>query len=112
MLGRVRTAVARLVGGLGPAPGAQPPGDSPAPPRVPPGPAASPDRPFCSSPRRSCGGRPITRARAVQSPREPRRRLPWSTGYAEGLALCKSAALRLVPIGSTRGEQSRARSRV
>uniref|UniRef100_A0A8C3RW84 Uncharacterized protein n=1 Tax=Chelydra serpentina TaxID=8475 RepID=A0A8C3RW84_CHESE len=91
MLGRVRTAVAQLVGGLGPTPGAQRPRDSPASPPAPPGPSA------CRGPPAGGGGfsRPaflqlsseeLQRAddhagRAVQSPRETRRRLPWSTGY-------------------------------
>ncbi|KAM7170603.1 protein phosphatase 1J isoform 3-T3 [Macrochelys suwanniensis] len=100
MLGRVRTAVAQLVGGLGPTPGAQRPRDSPAPPPAPPGPSA------CRGPPAGGGGfsRPaflqlsseeLQRAddhagRAVQSPRETRRRLPWSTGYAEVINAGKS----------------------
>uniref|UniRef100_A0A452HIV5 PPM-type phosphatase domain-containing protein n=1 Tax=Gopherus agassizii TaxID=38772 RepID=A0A452HIV5_9SAUR len=99
MLGRVRTAVAQLVGGLGPAPGAQHPRDSPAPPPAAPGPSA------CRGPPVGGGfSRPaflqltseeLQRAddhagRAVQSPRESRRRLPWSTGYAEVINAGKS----------------------
>uniref|UniRef100_A0A674K7F2 Protein phosphatase, Mg2+/Mn2+ dependent 1J n=1 Tax=Terrapene triunguis TaxID=2587831 RepID=A0A674K7F2_9SAUR len=77
----------------------QPPRDSPAPPPVPPGPSA------CRGPPVGGGfSRPaflqltseeLQRAddhagRAVQSPRESRRRLPWSTGYAEVINAGKS----------------------
>ncbi|XP_065447514.1 protein phosphatase 1J isoform X2 [Chrysemys picta bellii] len=100
MLGRVRTAVAQLVGGLGPAPGAQPPRDSPAPPPVPPGPSACRGPPagggFFSRPAfLQLTSEELQRAddhagRAVQSPRESCRRLPWSTGYAEVINAGKS----------------------
>nr|XP_048682812.1 protein phosphatase 1J [Caretta caretta] len=99
MLGRVRTAVAQLVGGPGPAPAAQPPRDSPAPPRVPPGPSACRGPPagggFSRPAFLQLGAEELRRAgdhagRAVQSPRETRGRLPWSTGYAEVINAGKS----------------------
>ncbi|XP_067414890.1 protein phosphatase 1J isoform X1 [Emydura macquarii macquarii] len=98
MLGRVRSAVAQLVGGLGPTPGAPPPRDpNPAP--------APPDPRACRGPPAGGGfSRPaflqlspeeLQRAddhagRAVQSPPQSRRRLPWSTGYAEVINAGKS----------------------
>ncbi|XP_074833567.1 protein phosphatase 1J isoform X4 [Carettochelys insculpta] len=91
MLGRVRSAVAQLVGALGPAPGAQPPRDSPPGPGPGPGPAGGA---FCRPAFLQLTSEELQRAddhagRAVQSPRESRR-LPWSTGYAEVINAGKS----------------------
>ncbi|XP_062451286.1 protein phosphatase 1J [Rhea pennata] len=92
MLVRVRTAVAHLVAGLGPGPGggggAQPPAAA-GEPRPGPGPA------FCRPAFLQLTPEELRRAddhtgRAVQSPRDGRRRLPWSTGYAEVINAGKS----------------------
>lgn len=81
MLPRVRAALAQLVAGLGA--GAEPPaepggGDGGLP--------AAPS--FCRPAFLQLSAEELRRAddhagRAVQSPRDGRRRLPWSTGYAE-----------------------------
>uniref|UniRef100_A0A8D0H1I7 Protein phosphatase, Mg2+/Mn2+ dependent 1J n=1 Tax=Sphenodon punctatus TaxID=8508 RepID=A0A8D0H1I7_SPHPU len=104
MLGRVRTAMSHLVGGLGGPPSAEPP-DPPPPAPVPPTPPVPPAPGFCRSPP---GGGSFARpaflqltpeelqladdhtGRAVQSPRESQRRLPWNTGYAEVINAGKS----------------------
>uniref|UniRef100_A0A670IDE1 Protein phosphatase, Mg2+/Mn2+ dependent 1J n=1 Tax=Podarcis muralis TaxID=64176 RepID=A0A670IDE1_PODMU len=119
MLGRVRSAMAQLVGGLGGGGSpSSPPSVSassgsaaaappPPPPPAAPGPSASATAAStgpCREPPRSSFSRPaflqltpeeLLRAddhtgRAVQSPRESRRRLPWSTGYAEVINAGKS----------------------
>ncbi|XP_061487976.1 protein phosphatase 1J isoform X2 [Rhineura floridana] len=126
MLGRLRSAMAQLVGGLGGggSPSSPPPASAssrtsatatPTPP-PPPGPSssASPANTggedsssssnSCREPTRGSFSRPaflqltpeeLLRAddhagRAVQSPRESRRRLHWSTGYAEVINAGKS----------------------
>uniref|UniRef100_A0A8C4TU35 Protein phosphatase, Mg2+/Mn2+ dependent 1J n=1 Tax=Falco tinnunculus TaxID=100819 RepID=A0A8C4TU35_FALTI len=89
MLLRVRTAVAQLVAGLGA--GAHPPAE----PRGG-GEGASPaGPPFCRPAFLQLTPEELRRAddhagRAVQSPRDGRRRLPWSTGYAEVINAGKS----------------------
>ncbi|XP_078249491.1 protein phosphatase 1J isoform X1 [Pogona vitticeps] len=123
MLGRVRSAMAHLVGGLGGggSPSSSPPASAssarttpPPTPPAPPGPSSSAAGASASSSTstaaaaaatgsltreapRGCFSRPAFlqltpeellladdhTGRAVQSPRESRRRLPWSTGYAE-----------------------------
>ncbi|KAJ6657939.1 hypothetical protein lerEdw1_001729 [Lerista edwardsae] len=112
MLGRVRSAMAQLVGGLGSGgnPSSPPPAAVPAvPPPAPPPPPPAPPGPSSSTssyrePPRSSFSRPAFlqltpeelqladdhTGRAVQSPRENRRRLPWSTGYAEVINAGKS----------------------
>ncbi|XP_028590343.2 protein phosphatase 1J isoform X1 [Podarcis muralis] len=119
MLGRVRSAMAQLVGGLGGGGSpSSPPSVSassgsaaaappPPPPPAAPGPSSSATAAStgpCREPPRSSFSRPaflqltpeeLLRAddhtgRAVQSPRESRRRLPWSTGYAEVINAGKS----------------------
>ncbi|XP_060087201.1 protein phosphatase 1J isoform X2 [Heteronotia binoei] len=130
MLGRVRSAMAQLVGGLGGGgsgsnssspPSAQPAlrASSPPPPPPPPPPKAAPAPPApsgpsatnsggasssCREPSRESFSRPVFlqltaeelqladdhTGRAVQSPRENRRRLPWRTGYAEVINAGKS----------------------
>ncbi|XP_061869504.1 protein phosphatase 1J isoform X2 [Colius striatus] len=95
MLPRVRAAVAQLVAGLGAGASAQPPAE----PRT----GGGGDGDGGSEPA-ACSCRPaflqltaeeLRRAedragRAVQSPRDGRRRLPWSTGYAEVINAGKS----------------------
>ena len=91
MLLRVRSAVSHLVAGLGPGTGTQPPaeprhgggGGSGAGGEEGPRVAA-----FCRPAFLQLTPEELRRAddhtgRAVQSPRDGRRRLPWSTGYAE-----------------------------
>ncbi|XP_063212747.1 protein phosphatase 1J isoform X2 [Chroicocephalus ridibundus] len=88
MLPRVRAALAQLVAGLGA--GAEPPaepggGDGGLP--------AAPS--FCRPAFLQLSAEELRRAddhagRAVQSPRDGRRRLPWSTGYAEVINAGKS----------------------
>ncbi|XP_048354693.1 protein phosphatase 1J isoform X3 [Sphaerodactylus townsendi] len=123
MLGRVRSAMAQLVGGLagGGGGGSSPPSAQPAgassPPPPPPAAAAAPAPPApsgpgsansssgsCREPPRDGFSRPAFlqltaeelqladdhTGRAVQSPRENRRRLPWRTGYAEVINAGKS----------------------
>ncbi|XP_054837779.1 protein phosphatase 1J isoform X2 [Eublepharis macularius] len=112
MLGRVRSAMAQLVGGLGGGggpgspPSAQPAlASSPPPlPAAPPAPAGPSATSSCREPPPSSFSRPAFlqltaeelqladdhTGRAVQSPRENRRRLPWSTGYAEVINAGKS----------------------
>uniref|UniRef100_A0A8D0BA85 Protein phosphatase, Mg2+/Mn2+ dependent 1J n=1 Tax=Salvator merianae TaxID=96440 RepID=A0A8D0BA85_SALMN len=122
MLGRVRSAMAQLVGGLGGgggSPPSPPPASAslstPAPPPPPPAPGLSSSASAASTTSNSSGsgGREAPRDcfsrpaflqltpeelrladdhtdRAVQSPRESRRRLPWSTGYAEVINAGKS----------------------
>ncbi|XP_062975620.1 protein phosphatase 1J [Elgaria multicarinata webbii] len=119
MLGRVRSAVAQLVGGLGGggSPSSPPPASASscsttAATAAPPGPSSSvaPAASASSSgsssrePPRGSFSRPAFlqltpeellladdhTGRAVQSPRESRRRLPWSTGYAEVINAGKS----------------------
>ncbi|XP_008108052.1 protein phosphatase 1J isoform X2 [Anolis carolinensis] len=118
MLSRVRSAMAQLVGGLGSssqeAASASPPPPAPIAGSVPPAAAASSSssssaassckRDPAAPPRRGSFSRPgflqltaeeLLQAddhsgRAVQSPRESRRRLPWSTGYAEVINAGKS----------------------
>ncbi|XP_068029734.1 protein phosphatase 1J isoform X2 [Anomalospiza imberbis] len=96
MLLRVRAAVAQLAAGLGAGPGAQPPaeprgaGAGAGPGRGSPPPAA-----FCRPAFLQLTPEELRRAddhtgRAVQSPRDGRRRLPWSTGYAEVINAGKS----------------------
>ncbi|POI23761.1 hypothetical protein CIB84_012491 [Bambusicola thoracicus] len=93
MLLRVRSAVSHLVAGLGPGPGTQPPAE----PRHGGGGGSGSGAGGQEGPRVAAFCRPaflqltpeeLRRAddhtgRAVQSPRDGRRRLPWSTGYAE-----------------------------
>ncbi|XP_060628668.2 protein phosphatase 1J [Anolis sagrei] len=149
MLGRVRSAMAQLVGGLGSSgsPSSQE-AASPSPPPPAPssssvaGAAASADSSSSSSssssaagscrrdqavpPRRGSFSRPgflqltaeeLLQAddhsgRAVQSPRESRRRLPWSTGYAEVINAGKSqhnedqACCEAVFVGKRRGPRT------
>ncbi|XP_067166769.1 protein phosphatase 1J [Apteryx mantelli] len=107
MLVRVRTAVAHLVAGLGPGSGpgsgpgpggAQPPAAAGEPRRGPgpgPGPGAGGGPSFCRPAFLQLTPEELRRAddhtgRAVQSPRDGRRRLPWSTGYAEVINAGKS----------------------
>ncbi|XP_071306157.1 protein phosphatase 1J isoform X2 [Agelaius tricolor] len=96
MLLRVRAAVAQLTAGLGAGPGAQPPaeprggGAGAGAGRESPPPAA-----FCRPAFLQLTPEELRRAddhtgRAVQSPRDGRRRLPWSTGYAEVINAGKS----------------------
>ncbi|XP_074384410.1 protein phosphatase 1J isoform X3 [Zonotrichia albicollis] len=94
MLLRVRAAVAQLAAGLGAGPGAQPPaegrGGGAGAGRGSPPPAA-----FCRPAFLQLTPEELRRAddhtgRAVQSPRDGRRRLPWSTGYAEVINAGKS----------------------
>ncbi|XP_077046659.1 protein phosphatase 1J isoform X2 [Agelaius phoeniceus] len=94
MLLRVRAAVAQLTAGLGAGPGAQPPaeprGGGAGAGRESPPPAA-----FCRPAFLQLTPEELRRAddhtgRAVQSPRDGRRRLPWSTGYAEVINAGKS----------------------
>uniref|UniRef100_A0A674K4K9 Protein phosphatase, Mg2+/Mn2+ dependent 1J n=1 Tax=Terrapene triunguis TaxID=2587831 RepID=A0A674K4K9_9SAUR len=83
MLGRVRTAVAQLVGGLGPAPGAHACRGPPV--------GGGFSRPaFLQLTSEELQRADDHAGRAVQSPRESRRRLPWSTGYAEVINAGKS----------------------
>lgn len=82
MLGRVRTAVAHLVGGQPPAPAPEPAAPEPAAPG--PAPAEGFSRPaFLQLSPEELQRADDHAGRAVQSPRGTRRRLPWSTGYAE-----------------------------
>ncbi|XP_077191037.1 protein phosphatase 1J isoform X2 [Paroedura picta] len=125
MLGRVRSAMAQLVGGLGggegsssssssppsaPTPPPPTPKAAPAPPPAPSGPSSAnsggggggsgscrepPRDPFCRPLFLQLTAEELQLAddhtgRAVQSPRENRRRLPWSTGYAEVINAGKS----------------------
>ncbi|KAM4759758.1 protein phosphatase 1J isoform 2-T2 [Cyanocitta cristata] len=96
MLLRVRAAVAQLAAGLGAGAGAQPPaeprggGAGAGAGRGSPPPAA-----FCRPAFLQLTPEELRRAddhtgRAVQSPRDGRRRLPWSTGYAEVINAGKS----------------------
>ncbi|OXB56450.1 hypothetical protein ASZ78_004548 [Callipepla squamata] len=99
MLLRVRSAVSHLVAGLGPGAGTQPPaeprrggggGSSGAGGEEGPRVAA-----FCRPAFLQLTPEELRRAddhagRAVQSPRDGRRRLPWSTGYAEVINAGKS----------------------
>ncbi|XP_048781719.1 protein phosphatase 1J isoform X2 [Lagopus muta] len=98
MLLRVRSAVSHLVAGLGPGPGTQPPaeprhgggGGSGAG-----GEEGSRVTAFCRPAFLQLTSEELRRAddhtgRAVQSPRDGRRRLPWSTGYAEVINAGKS----------------------
>lgn len=84
MLPRVRAAVAQLVAGLGAGAAGQPPAE----PRGG-GDGGSPvGASFCRPAFLQLTPDELRRAddqagRAVQSPRDGRRRLPWSTGYAE-----------------------------
>ncbi|XP_064894804.1 protein phosphatase 1J isoform X2 [Columba livia] len=91
MLPRVRAAVAQLVAGLGAGAGGQPPAE----PRDG-GDGGSPvGASFCRPAFLQLTPDELRRAddqagRAVQSPRDGRRRLPWSTGYAEVINAGKS----------------------
>ncbi|XP_074019370.1 protein phosphatase 1J isoform X2 [Numenius arquata] len=90
MLPRVRAAVAQLVAGLGAGAGAEPPAEPGG------GDGGSPVSPsFCRPAFLQLSPEELRRAddhtgRAVQSPRDGRRRLPWSTGYAEVINAGKS----------------------
>ncbi|XP_076214186.1 protein phosphatase 1J isoform X2 [Aptenodytes patagonicus] len=90
MLLRVRAAVAQLLAGLGAGAGGQPPAE----PRG--GDGGSPaGASFCRPAFLQLTAEELRRAddhagRAVQSPRDGRRRLPWSTGYAEVINAGKS----------------------
>uniref|UniRef100_A0A8C0H7A5 Protein phosphatase, Mg2+/Mn2+ dependent 1J n=1 Tax=Chelonoidis abingdonii TaxID=106734 RepID=A0A8C0H7A5_CHEAB len=83
MLGRVRTAVAQLVGGLGPA-------ARPHACRGPPVGGGFSRPAFLQLTSEELQLADDHAGRAVQSPRESRRRLPWSTGYAEVINAGKS----------------------
>ncbi|KAM6237294.1 protein phosphatase 1J [Porphyrio hochstetteri] len=92
MLLRVRTAVAQLVAGLGAGAGGQPPAE---PGEDEGAAAAAADASFCRPAFLQLTAEELRRAddhggRAVQSPHDGRRRLPWSTGYAEVINAGKS----------------------
>lgn len=85
MLLRVRAAVAQLAAGLGAQPSAEPRGSGAGPGAAR---ASPPAAAFCRPAFLQLTPEELRRAddhtgRAVQSPRDGRRRLPWSTGYAE-----------------------------
>lgn len=85
MLLRVRAAVAQLAAGLGAGPGGQPPAEprGAGAGRGSPPPAAFSRPAFLQLTPEELRRADDHTGRAVQSPRDGRRRLPWRTGYAE-----------------------------
>ncbi|KAF4797265.1 Protein phosphatase 1J [Turdus rufiventris] len=103
MLLRVRAAVAQLAAGLGAQPPAEPRGGGAGAGRGSPPPAA-----FCRPAFLQLTPEELRRAddhtgRAVQSPRDSRCRLPWSTGYAEFCNLDLKSAMS-AQAGKSQGE--------
>ncbi|XP_039237878.1 protein phosphatase 1J isoform X2 [Pipra filicauda] len=95
MLLRVRAAVAQLAAGLGAGAGAQPPAEPRGGGAGAGSGASPPAAAFCRPAFLQLTPEELRRAddhtgRAVQSPRDGRRRLPWRTGYAEVINAGKS----------------------